>query len=155
MTLELIYYVSQIIAVVAVVVSLVFVGVQIRHNTIATKAASHGAVSTALNEINRLFAENADLTKIWLAGMRDRRALTEEERWRFDATARAYFHVCKTMFIQARLGAGDRGVMMAEESGIRRILETPGVRDWWTENPFGFCPEFRAHVASLAARRES
>ena len=151
MTFENIYYVSQIIAVGAVVVSLVFVGVQIRHNTIATKAASHGAVSTALNEINRLFAENADVTKILLSGMSDRQALTEEDRWRFDAMARAYFHVCETMFIQARLGAGDKGVMKAEESGIKTVLASHGVKEWWAENPFGFCAEFRAHIDTLAA----
>ncbi len=153
MTLESINYVGQTIAAVAVVVSLLFVGVQIRNNTSATKAASHGAVSTALNEINRMFAENADVTKIWLSGMNDRQALTQEERWRFDATARAYFHVCETMFIQARLGAGDKGVMMAEESGIKTVLASHGVKEWWAENPFGFCAEFRAHIDTLAAEK--
>jgi len=127
--------------------------VQIHQNTRATRAASHGAVSNALNDINRMFAENADLTKIWLTGMRDRNALSEEERWRFDAMARAYFHVCETMFIQARLGAGDRGVMAAEEEGIKAVLAAPGVKEWWAENPFGFCAEFRAYVEGLAARK--
>lgn len=154
MTLEEIYYIGQTIAVVALVLSLVFVGVQIRLNTAATKAASHGAVSSALNEINRLFAENPDLTTIWLAGMRDRQALTEEERWRFDALARAYFHVCETMFVQARFGAGDRGVMRAEESGISVVLASPGVNEWWRENPFGFCPEFRAHIDAVTAEKK-
>lgn len=153
MTLENIYYVGQTIAVVAIVASLAFVGVQIHQNTRATRAASHGAVSNALNDINRMFAENADLTKIWLTGMRDRNALSEEERWRFDAMARAYFHVCETMFIQARLGAGDRGVMAAEEEGIKAVLAAPGVKEWWAENPFGFCAEFRAYVEGLAARK--
>lgn len=155
MTIEVVYYLSQIIAVIAVVVSLAFVGLQIRHNTIATKAASHGAVSTALNEINRLFAENADVTKIWLSGMSDRQALSDEERWRFDAVARAYFHVCETMFIQARLGAGDKGVMLAEESGIGAIMASRGVREWWAQNPFGFCPEFRSHIDTLALEKAS
>lgn len=155
MTLETINYLGQIIAAAAVVVSLLFVGVQIRNNTAATKAASHGAVSTALNEINRMFAENADVTKIWLSGMRDRQALDEDERWRFDAMARAYLHVCETMFIQARLGAGDKGVMMAEESGIKAIIAAAGVKERWRENPFGFRPEFRAHIDTLAAAKAS
>ncbi len=68
MPLENICFVSPIVAVVATVLSLLFVGAQIHRNANATKAASHGAVSAALNEINRLFAENADVTKIWLAG---------------------------------------------------------------------------------------
>jgi hypothetical protein len=76
MNLEEIYYISQIVAVVGILGSLIFVGVQIRQNTRATRAASHNAVSNSLNEINRMFAENADLTKLWLTGMADRKALS-------------------------------------------------------------------------------
>lgn len=154
MTLEEIYYISQIVAVVGIFASLVFVGLQIRQNTRATRAASHNAVSDSLNEINRMFAENADLTKIWLAGMADRKSLTPEERWRFDATARAYMHVCETMYIQAGLGAGDKSVMHAEEEGIRVVFGAPGIREWWSENPYGFCNEFRTYVAKLTRPAE-
>lgn len=154
MTLEELAYISQIIGVVAVFASLIFVGVQIRQNTLATRAASHNAVSDSLNEINRMFAENADLTRIWIAGAANRQALTPEERWRFDSTMRAYLHVCETMFIQAGLGTGDKSVLQAEEEGIRRTLAAPGVREWWTENPYGFCAEFRTYVARLVASVE-
>jgi hypothetical protein len=151
MTLEDIYYISQIAAVIAIFASLVFVGLQIRQNTLATRAASHNAVSDSLNEINRMFAENADLTRIWLAGQANRQALTPEERWRFDSLMRAYMHVCETMYVQATLGTGDKGVMLAEEDGIRAVFTTPGSREWWIENPYGFSREFRAYVARLAA----
>lgn len=154
MTLETVYYISQIVAVVGIFASLIFVGVQIRQNTAATRAASHHSVSDSLNEINRMFAENADLTKIWLAGMADRKALTNEERWRFDATARAYFHVCETMYIQASLGAGDKSIMLAEEEGIRSTMAFPGLREWWAENPYGFCAPFRAYVAKLSTPKD-
>lgn len=150
MTLEEIYYIGQTVAVVALVLSLIFVGVQIRQNTLATRAASHNEVSNSLNEINRMFAESADLAKIWLAGMDNRQALTAEERWRFDSTLRAYMHVCETMFFQARLGAGDKSIMLAEENGVRTVLASPGGGEWWAENPYGFCVEFRDYVAKLA-----
>lgn len=142
--------IGQTLAAVATVLSLLFVGVQIRQNTRATRAASHNNVSNSLNEINRMFAENADLTKIWLAGMQDRSKLSDEERWRFDASARAYMHVCETMFVQAELGSGHEGVHLAEEKGMSTIMASPGVREWWAENPFGFCVEFRSYVAQVA-----
>jgi len=46
----------------------------------ATRAASHHAVSEALNQINLLWARNKEVARIWLAGLSDRRALTPEER---------------------------------------------------------------------------
>ena len=86
--------------------------------------------------------------------MNDRQAQTAEERWRFDSILRAHLHVCETMYIQADLGAGDRGIMMAEENGIRSIFASQGVREWWAQNPYGFCAEFRAYVDKLAASVE-
>ena len=140
---------AQTLAAVATVLSLLFVGVQIRQNTRATRAASHNSVSNSLNEINRMFAENADLTRIWLAGMQNRKKLSAEDRWRFDAVARAYLHVCETMFVQAELGSGHEGVHLAEEKGMAAIMASPGVAEWWDENPFGFCAEFRSYVARV------
>jgi hypothetical protein len=48
--------------------------------------------------------------------------MTREDQWRFDSMVRAYLHVCETMFTQARLGAGDFGIVVAEESGIKACL---------------------------------
>ena len=103
--------------------------------------------------MNLLWARNGEATGIWLSGMSDRRALTPEDRWRFDSMLRAYLHVCETMHTQAGLGAGDSGIVVAEEDGIRSVFSSGGVKEWWAENPFGFSPEFRKYVDSLTNRR--
>lgn len=51
--------------------------------------------------------------------------------------------------MQADLGAGDLGIVAAEENGIKTVFSSEGVREWWAENPFGFAPEFRAYVGRL------
>lgn len=149
MTLGDISDVSQTLGSAAVVASLIFVGVQIRQNTKATRAESHHAISEALNRINLLWARDGEVTKLWLSGMQDRRALTPEERWRFDSTARAYLHVCETMYTQAALGAGDLGIVWAEEDGIKTVFASVGIREWWAENAFGFSTEFRHYIEKL------
>ena len=133
----------------AVLTSLVFVGFQIHKNTLATQAASHNAVSDGLNKFNFMFAESAEVTKLWLDGLRDRRALAPPERWRFDSMLRVYLHVCETMYVQADLGAGDREIMAAEENGIRVVFSSPSVREWWADNPYGFSSRFRDYVEKL------
>jgi hypothetical protein len=149
MTLAEVADISQMLGSAAVVASLIFVGVQIRQNTKATRATSHHAISEALNRINLLWARNGEVTKLWLSGMHDRNTLTPEERWRFDSTARAYLHVCETMYTQAALGAGDLGIVLAEENGIKTVFSSTGVREWWAENAFGFSTEFRDYIARL------
>ncbi len=150
MTLVEVAELSQTLGAVAVAASLIFVGLGIRQNTKATRAASHHAVSEALNQINLLWAASGEATRIWLAGTENRQALSPTDRWRFDSTLRAYFHVCETMYAQASIGAGDQGIVVAERNGIRTAFAARGVREWWLENPYGFSPEFRAYVDGLA-----
>ena len=154
MTIENISNIAQALAAVATVVSLLFVGVQIRQNTRATRAAAHHNVSNSLNELNLMFAAKADITKIWIVGMNDRKALSLEEKWQFDSVMRAYMHVCETTFVQAELGSGDDSIRLAEEEGIKTVMASPGSREWWDENPYGFCTEFRSCVAGLAPTPE-
>jgi hypothetical protein len=126
----------------AVVASRIFVGVQIRHNTTTTRAVSHHAVSEALNLVNLLWARDSDVTMIWLLGMSDRRAFALQDRWRFDSMIRAYLHVCETMYTQAALGAGDSGIVVAEEAGTKHVFLSHSLREWWSEIPFGFLRSF-------------
>jgi hypothetical protein len=133
----------------AVVASLVFVGVQLHRNTKSTRASSHHAVTEALNRVNFMWARDGGAAEIWLTGMSDRASLTPENRWRFDSMVRAYLHVYETMHVQVSLGAGDPGILAAEADGIRSIFSSASVQDWWTENPFGFSPEFRSHVSAV------
>jgi hypothetical protein len=149
MTLAEISQISQTLGSAAVVASLVFVGLQIRQNTKATRAASHHGVSEALNRLNLLWARNSEVTRIWLSGLSDRSALSPEEQWRFDSTMRAYLHVCETMYTQADLGAGDFGIVTAEADGIKTVFLSNGVKEWWAHNPFGFSPKFRRYVEKL------
>ena len=138
--------IGEIIVAIAVLATLVYLALQVRQNTLQMRATSHHAVSDSLNHLNILFAENAEVSAIWLEGCDDRSSLTREQKWRFDATARAYMHVCETMYFQAEVGTGDRTIKVAEERGMVMILATPGCRQWWAENPYGFSVEFRDYV---------
>lgn len=149
LSLSVIYETAQIVGSMAVVTSLAFVGLELRRNTRVTRAASHHAVTASLNELNMFWAGNAEVTRIWLAGLRDRNALPPDECWRFDSMLRSYLHVCETMFIQAALGAGDESIVTAEENGIIQIFTSQGARDWWKDNPYGYAKEFRVYIDNL------
>jgi hypothetical protein len=55
------------------------------------------------------------------------------------------------MHYQALVGAGEKGLVIAEERSLRHLLSTPGVREWWSENPYAFGPEFRSYVEEFLA----
>ncbi len=153
MTLEELAYISQVIGVVAVLASLIFVGVQIRQNTTATRAGLHQSFTGAMNHLNATMAQSPDLSRIWLTGVKDRKALNETERWQFDMLCLSYFHVFDTMHYQTRMGVREKKLLQAEENGLRTLISLPGIRDWWSENPYGFSAEFRVYAETLAFRQ--
>jgi hypothetical protein len=149
LSLAAIYELAQIVGSMAVVTSLVFVGLELRRNTRVTRAASHHAVTASLNTLNMFWAGNAEVTRIWLAGLSGRNALTPEGRWRFDSMLRSYLHVCETMFVQAALGTGDKSIVTAEENGIEQVFASQSARDWWKDNPYGYSTAFRTYINDL------
>lgn len=146
MTIQELGSLGELVAAIATVATLIYLALQIRHNTQATRAGSFHAISDSMNHVNVAVAQNPSLARIWVAGSVDRSALTEEERHQYDLVLLSYFHVFETMHYQARVGAGEKNLLVAEERSLAALLSTPGVREWWAENPYAFGPEFRSYL---------
>jgi hypothetical protein len=138
--------IGEFVAAIATVVTLAYLAVQIRRNTLATHSSSFHAISDSMNHINIAVAQNPALSRIWLTGGADRQSLTDEERHQFDMLLLSYFHVFETMHYQARKGAGASDLVATEERSLIALLAMEGVTEWWIENPYAFGPEFREHV---------
>ena len=132
--------------------TLIYLALQIRRNTQATQAGSFHAIYDSMNRVNIAVIQNSELTRIWLGGGENRRALDPEELHRFDLTLLSHFHVFETLHYQGRIGAGDRGLVLAEERSLRSILTMPGAREWWSANPYAFGAEFRSYIEGLLRR---
>ena len=151
MTIQELGSLGELVAAIATVATLIYLALQIRRNTQATRAGSFHAISDSMNHVNVSVAQNPELARIWVVGSADRGTLSEQERLQYDNVLLSYFHVFETMFFQARVGAGEGDLVLAEERSIRTVLSTPGVREWWTENPYAFGTDFRGYIDRLAA----
>jgi hypothetical protein len=143
--------ISETIGAVAVIITLIYLAVQIRQNTRAMQTASHHAVTDSLNQGNLAVAQDADLAQIMVTGLADRGCLTEAERQRFDFLMLAYFHVFDSLFYSAKSGTGERNLLHAEEKGFAHLMSSQGVYDWWNDNPYAFSPEFRSYMEEFRA----
>lgn len=149
MTIQDLGSLGELIAAIATVVTLVYLALQIRQNTHATRASSFHAVSDARNQVNLAVVQDAELARIWLEGGANRSALGDEDRLRFDISLLSYFHVIETMHYQASVGAGEKGLLVAEERSIRDLFSKPGIREWWQQNPWAFGIEFRKYIETF------
>ncbi len=140
---------GEFVGSIAVVVTLVYLTLQMRRNMFTTQAASHHAITDSINQVNLAVAESPELARIWTVGLEDRSSLTEEETWQQNMLLLSYFHIFDSMHYEAHVGAGDSGLLLAEEPGITHLMSLSGVSEWWDENVFAYGPEFRAYVENL------
>ena len=152
---ELLGNYGEFVGAIAVVVTLIYLVVQIRHSTRATRAASHHAITDSLNVGNIAQAQDAELAQIFLSGCEDRARLTDVERQRFDMLMISYFHALDSLFYSAQIGTGEMDLLKAEEPGVAQLVSSAAVSDWWENNPYGFSVPFRKWVEGLRSAHPS
>ena len=80
---EIIGVVADLIAAAAVVISLVYLAVQIRQYTKATRAGSSDTINNSLTAILSAIRSDGEFAEIWLRGCQDLDSLGEVEKVRF------------------------------------------------------------------------
>src|SRR5215467_3261213 len=73
---------AQIVASIGVVVSLIFVGLQIRQNTRALERAERNSTMGQLTVIRQAIAQNRDIAELMTAGLHGERAMDEADQLR-------------------------------------------------------------------------
>ena len=138
---------GEFVSAVAVVVSLVYLAIQIRHNTHAVRMSAFHAVTDSFNQLNAAIAQDPELAHICRLGRENLSSLDEDERVRFDFFMLAVFRVFETLYFQTKQRTAEPALWAAEMNSMAVIIGHPGQREWWDSNPLSFTPEFRRFVA--------
>ena len=144
---------------IAVVITLIYLAVQVRQNTLqlrdSTKLARIQARDVAFqnfSDFRSKIVSNGDVAEIYLKGLRDPKALEPAERLRFNLLANELFYMLQTSLQRAiELGGADPDESI-RELVTDSVLRAPGIRIWWNEHRGEFQPGF---VAKIDARFES
>jgi len=83
LNLETVGILSEVVASAAVVVSLIYLSVQIRQNTSATRTETSSYIDEALGRMLSAIRSDSEFAGIWLKGCKDLDSLTDIERVRF------------------------------------------------------------------------
>lgn len=150
MNLEELAYISQVVGVIAVFASLIFVGLQIRQNTKALKATSHHAVTDSFNAINNMIANDPTVARRWQLGMAGAAELSEYERASVAMMMLGYMRIFETLYYQYTNGTLDKKLFDAELKTLKwTVTENPGFLAWWSTNPISLSTEFRTFIDGL------
>lgn len=149
MSLEQASLVAQILSAVAVIASLIFVGVQLRQATSAMRNSSSQAHSAIYTGLVSTIIENPDFASIWRRGLSDPKSMNEDEWVRFIAYTSAQFRFFESSRVQWLQHQLDEEHWQNIEAQVRSFVPQPGVQEWWKLRRHWHSQAFRDWIESL------
>jgi hypothetical protein len=135
----------------AVVISLIFVGIDIRVNTISTKAdAAHNA-SMALHDWYLEMGTNAEAGSIFRRAMADPESLDKDEAFQFVMILHAGLLAYQDIYFLADQGALETGIFEVLAPALSLGRSNPGFIWYWQQRREYFSEGFRQYVDELEA----
>jgi hypothetical protein len=129
---------------IGVVVTLIYLAVQIRKNTRSVRAASLNSISTSISEFMDRVAEDPELTKLWFDGLSREVDLSETDNRRFALLLLSLMRRWENAFHQGRAGTLESAAWAGMREGLTTVFSSPGAQAWWIGARGLFSPEFVA-----------
>ena len=144
---------AEIIGALAVVVSLIYVAIQIRQNTCESRTQRAQALMSANSDGNALIASTPDLAKIVQTGMGDFNALTEDEQFRFGFMFFSFFNKYDFAYHQFLDGQLDEKHWAKMHIELPLFVSLPGSKTWWDRDKLRLSKECVAYVCRPTNKR--
>jgi hypothetical protein len=139
---------------IAVVISLVFVGFQVRQNTTAVRSAAAQAVNENFAAWYTAAQSDPVLLALSAKGLKDYTSLTAAEKPQYIAMFMAFTLHSQDAFHKWREGSLSPELWRGWEFVSMNLLSAPGGRGFWEERSYLFSDEFQSHVVDVIMTRE-
>jgi len=150
MNFEKPYQISEIVASVAIIISLIYVAVQVQQNTQAIK---HSAGNYAADQARKLYLISADpdhralLFRAWV----DPESVQGIDKFGFFGIMHDYFRTLENVYYQQVDGALDRRLWDGLLRSIGFTLSLPGARHYWSERRIWYSDDFQSFIDKTMA----
>src|SRR5262252_9881925 len=136
--------ISQLVAALGVILSLVFVGLQIKQNTRALQRTEHNSTMEQWTVIRQAIAQNRDIAELMTAGLQGERALDAADQLRLEQMLAEHAWAAFHIWDRTQRGIFPKGTFEVTGGALlEMLLRTPGGATWWqnarqTGFPLGF-----------------
>jgi len=122
--------IAEVIAAVGVLVSLLYVGYEIKQNTVAVRSTAYQAIHDAEDGFWSDLASDAGAARLWERGLDlGLEPLAGGDRERFTVVARRLIYLFQNVHYQNRKGVVDEELWAAWVASLDEFLAEPGFRD--------------------------
>jgi hypothetical protein len=131
MTLEELYFISQIVAVVAIFGSLVYVAIQTRQNGRMMRAKAAWDAETSFAEINDTLSGGGPISELYYKAFTKPESLTDYERYLTHRFMRSVLQRTEAQFALYTNGVLDAEVWRLRSGYIKGSLNHPLLKEIW------------------------
>jgi hypothetical protein len=134
---------------IGVIASVIYVSIQISHNTRAVRASAYQQVVNSFAAISFDIARDKNLVDLYLRAGRDFAVLDEVERAQYSLMLLSFLRRSENVFFQTEIHMLHSQHWSGILESIKAIMALPGAQACWSEMKNRLNPEFRAFVDEL------
>ncbi len=138
--------IAEWIGVILIIVSLMYVALQVRQNTETIRSATELETGRMWSELHARVAHSPDMVDIWDKGHTNPDSLSSTEKRRFIWFVAEYFFVVENLYRQKKLGFLSLETWSQHEAAIAGLLLNPLLSRWWESGVSPYSVEFREAI---------
>ncbi len=143
---------GELIGAFAVVISLIFVGAQIRHSAGAVRSAAANDASVAMQNWYLEMGSNRQASDIWFNAMTSPDPLSTHDEFQFMMSMHAVLLGMQNSYFLSQEGTLDAEFREAITTAIVAVKDLPGMDRYWRQRRGFFHTGFAEYVDSLLAQ---
>jgi hypothetical protein len=141
---------AEIFGGIAIVVSLIFVGIQFRDNTIATKSATANAANAIAIAWYSETGNSAQSSQLLWDYIKDPKNITSNaEKYQVTILLHGLFLSFQNNYYLANEGTLDQNILKSLTAALIAVKNQPGFHEYWENRKSLFFVEFRDYVTSI------
>ena len=152
MSIEHLSALANIAASIAVIISLVYVGIQVKDNARAVRSA---AVADAIEAMQTFYLElgtNRQVSEMWFEEITSYEIKSSHDEFQFMMMIHAAFLAFQNAFMLAREGTLDVELRESIGTAVIVVKDLPGFQRYWIQRQSFFQESFRQWVNVLTAK---
>ena len=139
---------AEIVGAIAVVVSLIYVGVSVNQNTDAVMVANHQAL-IVMDQNTNGWIRDRDVAEAVEAAMSGTGDLSPGQWQQFHTYLADKFNAWEFAYLTHESGMMEDNLWQGWDGHYRTLLKQPGGRLFWGEGREGFSPAFRSYLDTI------
>ena len=151
MTLNFLQILAEAIAAVSVMLSVIYLAIQVKRNTSATYSQTYQFATASFAEMAAIVGASKETSRVFTSGMADPDILEESEYSQFAYLGISLLRRFENIYFQHQSGMIDDDFWTGHRDNLLWFHHQPGFQKMWQERRCGFSEGFREFLDHSSA----